>query len=622
MTKKLNINVLLLAITSAFALAACNSGTSSSHTPVPIPTQSPTPVPTPSPSPSPLPTPSPTPSPTPVPPSNLQLFVGSLSHSSNVISTPNQSSFTLNTAAVVDNIQIAYYSSSNCSTGLNNVVNISGNVYLSPGTYTSVNYSNYVLCSMYQGGCAGLFDAVQNAAAWAMQYTYHYSNGTSYQSVCMSNPANPIGKSAELFADYTSGVAACTAGNSCQFSQAYSLPLGWSTQNGAAGGTTYGTAINVDSGNIYNTGVTTVALSGQLESSVQDTYIAKYTESGVLQWLKQFGAGAGTPSYGITNDIDGNSYVAGYTYGALSGQTQTGIKDYYITKYDPNGNMIWVHQVGVTGHDSPAYGISTEKNGNSYLAGTTNGALPGQTQNGNEDYFIVKYDTSGSLIWTRQVGVAGGLTRGLGISTDSVDNSYITGYTTVGLSGQTQTGTRDYYVAKYDTSGNLIWTRQVGGTGGTTSGAAISSDLVGNSYITGTTTVGLSGQTQNGTNDYFIAKYDTNGNLIWTRQVGAASGTTNGRGIDVDGNIYVTGSTTVGLSGQTQNGTNDYFIAKYDTSGNLLSTTQMGAAGGSDVGRGVSHVSQNSYVTGWSTVGLSGQTQTGTNDYFIAKIPN
>jgi hypothetical protein len=460
-----------------------------------------------------------------------------------------------------------------------------------------------------------------------MQYTYNYTNGTSYQSVCMNNPNNPLGKSAEFIANYTSGVAACTAGNSCGFSQVYAvLPLGWLTQNGAESGTAAADGVKFINNNIFVTGYTNVGLSGQLESSARDTYLAKYSESGTLVWMRQFGAGAGTISYGLGVDNNSNSYIAGYTFAALPGQTQSGVKDYFVTKYDVDSNMVWVRQVGCgTGAYCPAYGISTDINtGNSYVAGTATAGLSGQTQSGNEDYFVVKYDTNGNLVWTRQVGAAGGFTRGLAIANDVNGNSYVTGYTTVGLSGQTQSGTRDYYIAKYDTNGNLIWTRQVGAVGGNTQGFAIASDTAGNSYVTGYTNVGLSGQTQLGTYDYFVAKYDTNGNLTWTRQVGAAGGTTQGAGVAVDNdlNVYITGGTSVGINGQTKIGTVDYYIAKYDSNGNLVWTQQFGTVGGVVNGVAISAVGQNSYVAGITAVGLSGQTQLGTNDYFITKIPN
>jgi hypothetical protein len=188
----------------------------------------------------------------------------------------------------------------------------------------------------------------------------------------------------------------------------------------------------------------------------------------------------------------------------------------------------------------------------------------GQAPNGiiQQASFILN---SQGLIWTKQVGASGGSALGRGVSVDSSGNSYVAGYTTVAISGQTKKGATDYFIAKYNTSGTLLWTNQVGASGGGTSGYGVSVDSSGNSYVTGYTNVGISGQTKKGATDYFIAKYNTSGTLLWTKQVGASNGSTSGYGVSVDsiGNSYVAGYTSVGISDQNQQGTNDYFIAKY-----------------------------------------------------------
>src|SRR6185437_259865 len=274
---------------------------------------------------------------------------------------------------------------------------------------------------------------------------------------------------------------------------------------------------------------------------------------------------------------------------------------YFIAKYDTTGNLLWSKQVGAAGGDTEGQGIAIDSSGNSYANGYTTVAISGQTKKGGTDYFITKYDTSGTLLWTVEVGASGGFTEGEGISVDSSGNSYPTGFTNVGISGQSQNGFHDYYIAKYNTSGVLQWAKQVGTSGGTTNGFGTSIDVAGNSYVCGYTSVGISGQTQNGNNDYFIAKYDISGNLQWGRQVGASGGTTQGTGISTDnsGNTYITGNTSNGISGQTQHGSTDYFIAQYNSAGDLLWTTQNGSSGQDTEALGISVGSDgNVYIAG------------------------
>ncbi len=439
-----------------------------------------------------------------------------------------------------------------------------------------------------------------------------------------------------------SGVAAGTTtfnatatGYTTATSQAVTVTVitGWTRQAGVTNKSVVGYGISLDAaGNSYVTG----ASPGDGGSSTRNYFIMKFDNAGMLVWSRVGGAfGGETYGRSITTDSLGNSYVVGETNHAITDAitgVQTGNFDFFIAKYDSSGTRTWVKQAGVSGGDSVALGVSMDSSGNAYITGYTTRAFSGQMQHGAEDYFIAKYDSSGNQVWIKQVGGAdtgNDVTEGKGISADANGNSYITGITNVGISGQTEMGFGDYFIAKYDTVGNLLWTKQVGGSSSTqTNGYGISSDSSGNSYITGSTTGGISGQTQIGNTDYFVAKYDSDGNLKWTKQTaGSAAGSgAYGLGIRVDNNnnSYITGVTTSSLAaGLTQSGVADYFIAKYDASGTLVWTTQVGAAGGSTGGSGIDVDSHGtSYITGSTTVGIAGNVESGIVDMFVNKTPN
>jgi hypothetical protein len=120
--------------------------------------------------------------------------------------------------------------------------------------------------------------------------------------------------------------------------------------------------------------------------------------------------------------------------------------------------------------------------GNVYCAGYTGSALA--ETNATDDFFVVKLDVNGDLLWIRQAGATGGYTQnqfatltGNGDSTngdyftsiaiDSHDNVLCGGYTGSGLA-ETWNGSLDILVAKFDSDGNLIWARQASQTGGYT----------------------------------------------------------------------------------------------------------------------------------------------------------
>jgi len=86
------------------------------------------------------------------------------------------------------------------------------------------------------------------------------------------------------------------------------------------------------------------------------------------------------------------------------------------------------------------------------VTGDTYGGLDGNTSSGRYDIFLVKYNSSGTKKWTSQLGTSSS-DRGNGVSDDSSGNIYVTGYTCGGLDGNTNSGSNDIFLVKYDSSG-------------------------------------------------------------------------------------------------------------------------------------------------------------------------
>jgi hypothetical protein len=276
----------------------------------------------------------------------------------------------------------------------------------------------------------------------------------------------------------------------------------------------------------------------------------------------------------------------------------------------------WAKSAGGVGWDA-GVAVSTDASGNIYVTGYFEGTASFDstdvTSAGGTDIFIAKYTPSGDLRWVNR---AGGINF-VGVTDIVVDNFgsvYITGgfldnvtFDSVVLTGA---GGGDVFVAKYDSSGNLLWAKSAGGENSEGSGS-ITSDPDGNIFITGSIggdatfgTIPVSGI--GGLSDIYVAKLDSSGNFQWVRNSGALANES-GLAIALDdfGNIYVTGSFTGSFTfGSTTLSTSsrfdgDFLILKYDPFGNPLWAHQA-TGGSSDIGRGIAIDSfGNSVVTGW-----------------------
>jgi hypothetical protein len=178
---------------------------------------------------------------------------------------------------------------------------------------------------------------------------------------------------------------------------------------------------------------------------------------------------------------------------------------------------------------------------------------------GDIDAWIAKYDAEGTQLWTRQFGTPAG-DGNYAVATDEMGNVYTSGYT-LGSLASPNAGGLDAFITKYDAEGNLLWTRQLG-TAGRDGGRGVSVDGLGNVYVSGSTEGSLGGPSA-GRSDAFVAKYDAVGNLRWLHQFGT-TGDDPGENISADGlgNVYLSGYTNADLGGPNAGG-NDAFLAKF-----------------------------------------------------------
>ena len=112
--------------------------------------------------------------------------------------------------------------------------------------------------------------------------------------------------------------------------------------------------------------------------------------SGIRQWTKQFGTSGADYSSSVVLDSSGNIYVTGNTNGNLNGQTNSGSTDSFIIKFNSSGTMLWTSLLGTPQDDKFHSIIIDSFNGLIFLTGTTTGGFNGEVNSGGEDIFIVR----------------------------------------------------------------------------------------------------------------------------------------------------------------------------------------------------------------------------------------
>lgn len=390
-------------------------------------------------------------------------------------------------------------------------------------------------------------------------------------------------------------------------------------------------------------------------------FLVKYDSIGNVLWAKSTGIYDSGYGLSVTVDKSGNAYVSGFfkssqiTFGTFSLFNNSG--GYYgalfIVKYDASGKEQWA-KTSISNTSNSMNSVCTDNLGNVYATGhfqdnsiTFESITISNSNSPNQEVFIVKYNSLGNIIWAKSFG-GDNNDVGNSVSVDQKGNLFVTGVFASSsiLFGSTvltnnSPGSQDIFIVKYDTNGNLIWAKSAGGNSNDVANS-ITTDQLGNTFIGGyykSSSINFGNTTLNNTNSgfskNFIAKYDTNGNVMWAKSGSNSTQNDDINSLNADkyGNIYTTGYfdspsitfDTVKLTNKSQY-SQDLFVTKYDTSGKVIWAKEFGGTG-DDYGKSIS-------ADNYGNVYLSGQftsptlafdskilsNATGSNDIFVAKL--
>lgn len=215
----------------------------------------------------------------------------------------------------------------------------------------------------------------------------------------------------------------------------------------------------------------------------QDLFLAKFNSAGEVVWAIR--AGGTQADYGLSLAMDpsGNIYLGGYfkstsiTFGGITlSNPGTPYGDPFVAKFDSDGNTLWAKKSANALSSDGILSVATDPSGNVYATGsfisdeiTFGSTTLTNSGSATQDLFVVKYSSSGAVLWAKRVGGAGD-DQGNAVAVDHAGNLILTGQFSSSsiLVGTTSllndnAPNNDLFVAKYNPSGNVLWVFRSGG---------------------------------------------------------------------------------------------------------------------------------------------------------------
>ena len=363
-----------------------------------------------------------------------------------------------------------------------------------------------------------------------------------------------------------------------------------------------------------------------------------------FDWVMRAGGPKSERTRCICTDAQGNVFITGEFAGVSKWDdisvTSAGDLDFFVTKLDRNGKVLWVRTGGGSKVDR-GYGVACDTAGNCYVTGhyqSEDCKFDGQslTVVGGYDVFVGKYDPNGKLEWIKSAG-GGGYDYGHGIMVSDSGSVYVTGAVVGDAAfGDTKLSNEKIshvFCASYTTSGALNWVKVAEGKG-SSSGHGVNVDGAGNAYVGGfcggVASLGGVALSNPKGSDILIAKFTPAGAVAWVQQgFGSSHAMIHEISADKEGRVFASGMFKGPLNLEDgkvveNKGDNDLLLTCIDPSGKRLWTI-TGGGPKTDYGLGVVADGKGGcLLTGEisDTAEILGQTLTshGATDVYVASI--
>jgi hypothetical protein len=347
----------------------------------------------------------------------------------------------------------------------------------------------------------------------------------------------------------------------------------------------------------------------------KDCWIVKLDASGNLVWETNLGGSNNDTIHDIEQTTDG-----GYIIGAFSNSSDgdvggnNGMRDFWIIKLNASGNLIWETNIGGTSDDILESIMQASDGGYVAVGFTSSDEFD---VNGQSDAWIIKLDESGNFQWETNLG---GSQRDLAFSVDQTTDQ---GYVVAG-SRETNDNKRDIWIAKLNSVGNFEWEKTYVGSENEEA-ESIQQTSEGGFIIAGYSRSGDGdiGENKGGT-DALVIKTDISGNMQWKKIIGGtgSDGISDIHQTSDGGYIAVGSSNSKDIDIEENSGARDFLILRLDASGTIIWQENLGGEG-DDYAFSAEQTADGGYVVAgsWYTniIG-SGEGTTGDFNYWVVKL--
>ncbi|MEO7306757.1 MAG: hypothetical protein ABIR78_08970 [Ferruginibacter sp.] len=399
-------------------------------------------------------------------------------------------------------------------------------------------------------------------------------------------------------------------------------------------------------------GTSTSSANGDVTGTTHDNlglglggeiWVVKLTATGTISWNKLLGGDLEESGYNIQQTTDGGYIVAGSSTSSANGNV-TGVNhggaDYWIVKLDGSGNIVWNKLIGGSGNDK-AYSIQQTSDGGYVVAGESTSSANGDVTEINHgsgspiDYWIVKLDGTGNIMWNRLLG-GNGIEIARSVLEAAAGGFIVAGSSTSSANGNVTPvnhGNTDYWIVKLDAAGAISWNRLLGGTSDEEAFSIRQNTIDGAYLIAGYSQSSANGDVT-GTNHYaaskefWIVRLDVGGAaILWNKLLGGDQfEEPNSIVQTTDGGYIVAGYSGSSAQGDVtlaNHGGQDYWIVKLDRFGNITWNKLIGGSG-TDIAYSVQQAGDGSYIViGTSTSSSNGDVipaNHGLKDYWVIRL--